>query len=147
MTNKLSSLKSDRDRETGGEWVDCPELGFDEETGAPIALKVRSIHYPPFKLDMQQTRLRLARQFPGDQIIPPEVEDRENGRMYARHLLLDWRHIEPALTPELAFETLTDPDHRPLREAVVAAARSVGTKRSEQVKAIEGNSEQPSTGA
>jgi hypothetical protein len=136
---KLSDLKANLRAEVEGEWVEAPELPFDEETGEPVRLLVRSVHYPAYKQELAEVQLRLARQYPGFQAIPPEVEAIENGRLRAKHLLLGWNLAEE-FSPELAMSVLTDPEYRPLSEATIAAARIVGTRRQAQQRAIEGNS-------
>ena len=141
---KLDDLKSDPNAE---EWIDCPELGINEATGEPVALLVRSLDYPAFKVDLQETRLRLLRRYPGGKATPPAEEDRENGRLYAKHLLRGWRGIEDQFSPELAFSVLTDPAHRDLRNAVAAAAGQVALRRAVQTEAVAGNSKRASRGA
>lgn len=135
----LKQIKSDRKAEIEGEWIEAPEVGFKDD-GSPVRLLVRSLHYPPYKLDLMQTRLRLQRKYPGDKMVPPDEEDRENGRIYSQHLLLGWDGIAEQYTPELARETLMDPQQRILRDAVPACARLVGQRRSEQTETLVGNS-------
>jgi hypothetical protein len=135
---KLKDFRRDLKAEVDGEWNAASELGFDDKTGKPIELLTRSIHYAPFKMDLRQTQMRLARKY-GDEV-PPDVEDMENGRLYATHLLLGWRGIEEPFTPALALEELTRVDARDFRDATVACARVVGKRRAKQVEAIAGNS-------
>jgi hypothetical protein len=142
---KLKDLAADRKRETEGEWNEVPELGFKDD-GSSIRLLTRGLHYPPYKMDLMQTRLRLQRKYPGDQMVPPDVEDRENGRIYATHLLLGWDGIEEEYSAELALEVLRDPSQRLLRDAVVSCARIVGNARTEQKDTVAGNSVPASTG-
>ena len=142
---KITDLRRDLRAEVDGEWNDAPELGADEATGKPIRFLTRSIHYPPFKLDLRHTQLRLARKFGDD--VPPDEEDRENGRLYATHLLLGWEGIEDEFTQAVALAALTDVAQRDLREAVVACARVVGKRRAKQAAAIAGNSPPASDGS
>jgi hypothetical protein len=86
-----------------------------------------------------QTRLRLQRKYPGDKMVPPDIEDAENGRIYAQHLLLCWDGIDPDYSAEVAREALMDPAQRLLRETVVSCARITGQLRSDQKEAIAGN--------
>jgi len=143
---QLSHLKSDRRAENDGEWVECPELGIDDETKKPVRLKVRSFNYAPYRIAVGQTNQRLAREYPGNKLVPPDVRDVASGRNAAAHLLLDWEGIDPKYTPEIAEEALTDVAHRDLRDAVLAAAMVVGTRRVEQAKALAGNSPPGSDG-
>lgn len=143
---KLSDLKANLKAEVEGEWVDAPELGLDEATGEPVAFLVRSLHYPPYKMAIAEAQLRLGRRYPGSQLPPPEIEAVENGRLRAKHLLLGWRGIEDdaggalAFSPETAMNLLTDPEYRPVSDAVFACARVVGTRRADQQQAVAGNS-------
>lgn len=135
-------IKSDP---TAAEWFDCPEVGFDEDSGKAVRLRVRSSFYPPFRLELQQTMMRLRRQYPGEEPIPPRIVDRENGRLYAKHLLVDWENVDDdggkplPFDAAIAAELAMDAEHARFRDAIFDCARIVGQRRNDQTKTIAGN--------
>jgi len=135
---KLSAFASNLKAEADGEWVEIAEL-------PGVKFKVRGIGYPPFQTDLKLVRARLIRKYPGTKPIPAEEEDVENGRLYAKHLLLDWQGIEEGYTPELAMQALTDPASRQLRGQVAWCASRVGAAPIEAMDIL-GNSNAASGG-
>lgn len=116
---KLSAFRSDLKTQADGAWVDIPEVpGF--------RLRVRGSAYSPFQTELRIVRARLFRKYPGKTPVPPELEAVENGRLYAKHLLLEWDGLEEAYAPELAMQALTDPEMIILRGQVAWAADQVG---------------------
>ncbi len=123
---KLSSLRSDSERERNGDWVDSLSI-----PGA--AFMVRSINYPPYTIARDLMKQRLARKS-GGKPIPQDTLYTELGRLYAEHLLLDWRGFDEEYSKDRAVELLTDPEFRELVMAVELAAGSVGQAELEFIE-------------
>jgi len=137
---KLSSLKADRAREIEGEWIDAPELGEG------VAFHVSSLHKPDYQTARDLLLQSFARDYKGKPV-PPDVRDAAFGKLYAEHILHDWRGFDVGYTAELARETLSDPDHRRVINAVEACAAKVGVRDAEFVEVAAKNSARPSAGA
>lgn len=138
MTVKLSAFATDIKAQNDGVWVDIPEV-------PGLRLRVRGVGYGPFQTEMRLVRSRLFRKYPGTSPIPPELEAIENGRLYAKHLLLEWDGIEEPYAPELAMQTLTDPAMVLFRGQVAWAAEQVGRAPIETQELL-GNSNGGSAG-
>ncbi|MDR6953784.1 hypothetical protein J2X65_003147 [Ancylobacter sp. 3268] len=117
----LSSLKVDVALETSGEWIDAPEL-------PGVAFHVRSLNYPPYTA-ARDIELRKLAAIHGNQPIPRDARAAVFGRLYAEHILLDWRGFDVQWSQEAAVAALTDPEHRPLVQMVENAAAQVGTPK------------------
>lgn len=133
MTVKIKSLAADRTREREGEWVAIVDL-------PGVELKVRSINYPAFDLAMKNEQQRLFRKY-GRKPIPDEVSIALNGKLYAEHLLLDWRGFDETFSTDLAHELLTDVAYRDLVGHVLWASMQVGRVETEFVELAVGNSD------
>jgi len=131
MAIKLNSLASNTQLEADGDWIEIPEL-------PGVELQVRSINYPAYQQAFSQLLQRMTRKY-GRKGVPPEENDREMGRLYAKHLLLGWKGFDVEFSPEVAEETLMDPGHRDLRRHVGWAASQVGVADIEFVGEAAGN--------
>lgn len=139
---KLSSLKSDQQREEQGIWQDIPDF-------PGLSLKVRPLDYGPYVMARDVVLQRFVRKF-GRRPIPPEERTREFGKLYAQFLLLDWKGIEDdsgaalPYSPELAAEYLSDMEYRRLIAAVEWASATVAEDDAEFLEDAAKNSERPS---
>jgi len=123
---KLSSLRADEALERNGDWKDA--------IGIPgVSFKVRSINYPPYTIARDFLMQRLRRKA-GGKPIKQDVLLPELGRLYAEHILLDWKGFDEAYTPELAMKTLTDPQYRELVSAIESLASQVGESEIEFIE-------------
>lgn len=117
---KFSSLKADLQREQEGDWVEIPDL-------LGVSLKVRSLHTTAYGMARSLLTQKLARKY-GRKAIPPEVISKEYGKLYAEHILLDWKGLDDddgqplPYDKEVAIEYLTNPAFRTLVAAVEWAA-------------------------
>lgn len=136
MTVKLNSLKANLKRERDGDWIADREL-------AGVRYKVRSLHAPDYRLARAELARRLSIQY-RDQIPPPEVEDREAGRLYAKYILIDWEGFDQPLTEDLREEIFADPAWRDIQNRVLNAAIELGRPQAEFVEEAEKNSQTPS---
>ena len=142
---KFSSLKADLQRESDGDWVEC--LGLD---GASV--KVRSLHAPAYRIARDLLVQKMTRKYQGKPI-PPDVQAKEFGRLYALHILLGWKGFyeedgtETKYTPELAMESLTSPEFRKLFDAVEWAAAQVAETDVAFVEDAAKTSAPPSAGS
>jgi hypothetical protein len=139
---KLSSLKADLQKEEEGDWVDAPDL-------PGVRLKVRSLEYKQYRIARDIKVQHLMRKY-GRKPIPPDVQTKEYGKLYADHILLDWEGLAEddgkpvAFTKELALELLRDPEFRKLTSAVEWAASQVAETEQEFLEASAKNSPAPS---
>lgn len=128
---KLSSLRADVQREKDGDWVDIPEL-------PGVALKVRGFAYGPFQIARDIVQARWVRKYQRDPV-PPEVSYPENAKLYADHILLDWRGFDVPYSRETALETLLDPGFRDLHEHIRYAGGKLAQTETEFVEEAGGN--------
>ena len=143
MAVKLNSLKIDTRKENDGEWVDIPSL-VDPETGEMVALKVRGIGYSEYQSDLSKLRKRWVTKYGSMEDVPDRVARQELGRLYARHLLLDWRGFDPPYDPDIAEEELTSRGE--LAGHVLYAANKNSQADIEYTKAAAKNSSPSSDG-
>lgn len=142
MAIKLSSIKADPVRETEGDWQDIPDL-------PGLRLKVRSLEFTQYRVARDLLTQKLIRKY-GRKPIPPDVQTKEFGRLYADHILLDWEGIADDVgasipySRDAAHEYLSDPDFRKLTAAVEWAAQQVGESEIEFLEEAAKNSETPS---
>jgi hypothetical protein len=113
----LESLKVDLSAELAGQYVDIPDL-------EGVSLGVRSLEIPAYKIAIDQTLVRYKRVYKGKPA-PPDVRERDIGRLLAKHILFGWKGINPPYTPEVAEEFLADSSGRELAKHVVWAALHV----------------------
>lgn len=117
MAIKLQSTKADLARENEGDWVDIPEL-------PGVRLKVRGNNYAPYQMAKSVVEARWARRYAREPV-PPDILLRENGRLYAEHILVDWEGFDVPYDAGLARETLLDPGFRTLHEHIRYAMQQV----------------------
>jgi hypothetical protein len=129
---KLNSLKADLQREEEGDWIEITDL-------PGVSLKVRSITSKAYSMALSTLTQKLSRRY-GQRPIPPEESLKENGKLLARHILLDWKGIDDddgktpmPFSPALAEEVLSNPEFRKLANAVVWAANRVADIDDEEV--------------
>lgn len=138
-TVKLASLRADSALERAGDWVDALSI-------PGVSFKVRSINYPPYTVARDMLFQRFRRKY-GAKPAPQAVMNVELGKLYAQHLLLDWKGFDVPYTPEQAMEILSDDEFRDVIAAVEQAAGGVGQADIEFVDATAKNSEAPSAGS
>jgi|GEM_PF-1073219 len=135
---RLESLRSDGDKETGGDWVAVPEL-------PGVELKVRSFNYPPYRIARDQLMAKIVRKYKRVKSVERDAEaERGFGELYATHILLDWRGLDIDYTPARALEEMTHPQARVLRAAVEYCANIVGEPDIEFLEDAAKNSAAPS---
>ena len=132
MAVKFGSLKADIETERSGEWIECPDL-------PGVSFKVKSFNDPQYRVARDLLVQRLARKH-GKKPAAPEEQEAEFGRLYAKHILLDWQGFDVPYSAEAALEALTDPAYRDLRRYVESAAAQVGAVDVEFVEEALGES-------
>ncbi|RUM06816.1 hypothetical protein [Rhizobium chutanense] len=143
---KLSSLRADLKREAEGDWIAFPDW-------PGVEFHVSSLHLPEYQAARDDLLTRIARQAkapaPKAGEEPPKKLDMkvELGKLYAKHLLHDWRGLDVPYSPETAMEIMSDPEYR----NVVAAVEWCAGRMSEiDIQFAEGevkNSGKPSAAA
>ena len=133
---KLSSLRTDSALECNGDWVDALSI-------PGVAFNVRSINFPKYVLNRDLLLQRLRRQSGGKPIAQDTLYT-ELGRLYAEHILLDWRGFDEPYSRATAMQTLTDPEFRDVVMAVETAAGQVGQSQIEFISDAAKNSAVPS---
>lgn len=139
MTVKLSSLKADLNRENKGDWIE-----YEEWPG--VAFNVSSLHLPAYQTARDLMFKRFGRIYKGT-TVPQTVFSAELGKLYAKHILHDWRGFDEAYTAEVALEMLSDPEYRSLVAAVEYCAGKVAELEVEFVEDETKNSGKPTVGA
>jgi hypothetical protein len=132
MAVKFSSLASDTKKEDEGDWIEIPDL-------PEVSLKVRSFNYAPYRIERDQLIQRNARKY-GRKPMPPDENEVAFGRLYAKHILLDWKGFDIPYSADAAREALSDPAYRDLRRHVEYAAGQVGESEVEFVETARGES-------
>jgi len=133
---RLSSLRADSALERNGDWVDAMSI-------PGVAFKVRSINVASYTLHRDLLLQRLRRQSGGKPVAQDTLYT-ELGRLYAEHILLDWRGFDVPYSRETAMQTLTDPEFRDVVMAVETAAGQVGQSVIEFLDTESKNSAVPS---
>ncbi|HEY4136495.1 MAG TPA: hypothetical protein VGO34_14920 [Alphaproteobacteria bacterium] len=118
MTIKLTSLKADVAAETEGQWQDVPDL-------PGVRFRVRSFNYGPYQAAKSMVEARWARKY-GREPVPMNESLIENGKLYAKHILLEWDGLDQPYSPDLALQLFTDPAYRQMQEHLRYAASRVG---------------------
>lgn len=139
MTVKLSSLKADLAREEKGDWIEYPDW-------PGVEFNVSSLHLPAYLTAREILFQRLARQYK-KKPAPSAVVSLEIGKLYAKHILHGWRGLDVTYTPEVATETLSDPEYRNVVAAIEYCAGKVSETDVEFVEEEVKNSEKPSVAA
>jgi hypothetical protein len=139
MAVKLSSLKADLDRETKGDWIE-----YEEWPG--VAFNVSSLHLPAYQTARDLMFKRLGRTYKGT-IVPQTVMSAELGKLYAKHILHNWRGFDEVYSADVALEMLSDPEYRSVVAAVEYCAGKVSDIDVEFVEEEVKNSGKPSVGA
>lgn len=142
MAVRLGSLRADIRRETEGDWVDIPDL-------PGVSLKVRSFNYSPYRMARDQLLQRFARRY-GRDPVPAEESYRADARLYADHILLDWRGLEDddgKIVPIAdAADILADPAFRELHDHIRYAGTRLAQVEAEFVEDAGKNSPASSGG-
>mgnify|MGYP001574115861 CR=1 FL=1 len=133
---RLSSLRADSALERNGDWVDAMSI-------PGVSFMVRSINFPKYTIQRDLLLQRLRRQSGGKPIAQDTLYT-ELGRLYAEHILLDWKGFDVPYSREVAMQTLTDPEYREVVMAVETAAGQVGQSTLEFVDEQSKNSAVPS---
>lgn len=120
-TIKLESLLSDDD----AEWVD-----LDEVPGA--SLLVRPIDYPPYTQARATLFRRLQRAYK-EEPVPEKILVTSLGKLYAEHLLVDWKGFDVEYSYAAAEERLSDWSWRKLTRQIEWAAGKLTTINAEMV--------------
>ncbi len=128
---KLSSLRSDSQREREGDWVPALDIGPE------VQYFLRSTNLPAFKIARDHHGQKLARTY-GDNI-PDDILAEVYGKLAVEHLLMDWKGFvddeenDIPFSKETAQKILTDPEYRLVRASVYFAATKVGRDEVEFV--------------
>lgn len=136
MTIKLSSLKADLAQDAAGEWIEFPDW-------PGVAFKVSSIQLPAY---VAARSMMLQKQSRRGGVLLDEASP-DFGKLYARHLLHDWRGLDEAYSPAKAEAVLTDPEYRAVTQAVAWCATQAAAVDAEVAEDMEKNSPPPSAGA
>lgn len=139
MTIKLTSLKADLDRESRGDWIEIPDL-------PGVSLKVSSQHLPAYKIARDMLHKRLQRKYKGKDV-PDDVIISEMGKLYAAHILHDWKGFDEEYSAEAALRILSDPAYRLIISAVSWASERVADVDVQFVEDEVKNSEKRSAAA
>lgn len=129
---KLDSLKSDLVKESEGEWIDIPDW-------PGVAFFSRAFTYGPYTDERDEEWPKVKAGFAGSPV-PQKVRQAFFGKLYAKHLLLNWRGLDTPYTPELAAQLLPDEEWRKVYAAAEYVASKVGDRAVEYVGAAEKNS-------
>lgn len=150
MTIKLASLADDLAKERDGEWIEVGEWpGLDSRRpGAMIKLpglgfRVRSTLFPAFVTARQEELERIRKLYP-DNTAPADELAKVDGLLAVQHLLLEWRGLDTAYTPEAAEQTLLAEEYRKLRDMIYWCAARVGKRDVEFLVDATKNSDAPS---
>lgn len=138
MTVKLASLRADLAREVKGDWVEYP-------LWPGVAFNVSSLQSSAYLTDLALMTQRMARAYKRSPV-PPNVQAKEIGKLYATRILHGWRGLDEEYSPERAMEILTDESFRAIRDAVEWCAAEIGKIEAEYLGEEEKNSEPPSAG-
>ncbi|AMS41156.1 hypothetical protein [Aminobacter aminovorans] len=139
MTIKLSSLKADLAREEKGDWIEYPDW-------PDVAFNVSSLHLPAFVTARDLLLQRMAKKH-GRKSVPREEMTAEFGKLYAEHILHDWRGIDVEYSPDAARDILSNPEYRNVVAAVEWCAAKVSDVDIQFVETASKNSARPSDGA
>lgn len=135
---KLGALKTDRVRQSEGEWIDIPDW-------PGVAFRVRSLSHPPYVFARDRLNRKLARLHPGnpgdaaDQRRRDDERSRLHGELLAEHVLLEWRGFDMPYSAALAEDVLTDPTHEQFMANLTWAASRVGQGKAEFAEGLEKN--------
>jgi hypothetical protein len=145
MAVKLNSLRADMRRQNDGDWVEIPEL-------PGVAFKVRGINYGPYQAENSTLLMAYRRRYEARGLpVPNEISNRDIARIYAKHLLLDWRgflddnEAELPYSREVAEEMLGAPGD--FFRHVLFAVTQVSNTEAEIVEDTAKNSPRPSAGS
>lgn len=132
MTVKFGSLKADTEKEKSGDWIEVVDL-------PGVSFLVKSFNDPAYRIARDLLVQRMARRH-GKKAAPPEEMESAFGKLYADHILLDWKGFDQPYSAEFAREALTDPAYRDLRRYVETAASQVGQNEVEYTDEVLGES-------
>ena len=130
---KLSSLKSNLQREADGDWV--PTTFFPE---TEIRYQVRSLNYAPYRTARNLAEAKLNRKY-GFGRIPPEEMTKMKGRLLAQHILLGWSGFDVEYTKDVALTTLADPEYRDVVNDIETSEQQLVNSEVEFTEAAEKN--------
>jgi hypothetical protein len=138
MGIKISSIAADLKRENDGDYVEIPPdiIGG----GEGILLKVRAFSYAPYLKERNEIVRKWHRAYGRDQV-PLDVAFKADGRLYAKHILLDWKGLDEddgspmKFSIERAEELMTNMEFRLLQDAVQYAAGKIMVIAAEETKA------------
>lgn len=140
---KLTTLKADASKESGGVWVEW-------EHG--VSLLVARLNNTGFQAAIRELTTPHTKEIRSGKISDAKMEELSRKAM-ATHVLLDWKNIEDddgaplEYTPEMAFELLNDPGLRDLYQFVLTTANERELYRLEAEDESRGNSQAVSSGA
>jgi hypothetical protein len=138
MTLKLSSLAIDVKRETDGEWFDIAQF-------PGLRLKLRGFGYGPYLKAKSIVEGRWVRKY-GRDPVPPEIQYRENGKLYSDFILVGWDGLDEAYSQDRGLEILQDPGYRWLHDEIRFYAGKIAEVDAEFVEDSAKNSERSSAG-
>jgi hypothetical protein len=147
---KITALKVNTARAERGDWVsDLPGMG-------DVKLKVRGFSNTDFTAFMAKQVAGLGRDKRvgnrANGALQPGVLDELMARGMVEAILIDWSGLTDEndkplpYSKDMATTFLTNPDYRPLRDAVSYAAGVVEEFEADKVEAVVGNSASASAG-
>lgn len=128
---KLSSLRANLERERMGDWVDYP-------VWPGVRFNVSALTKPEYETARDLMYKRLRQKHPIG-VIPREVLSPALGAIYCEHILHGWEGLDVEYSPEVARETLSDPEYREVVAAVEFCALKLSEVDPDYVRAEEKN--------
>jgi hypothetical protein len=145
MTIKLGSLAADLVAEREGDWIEPkewpglnPDKPFEQVALPGLAFLTRSVNYPPYATAYQAELEKLRQAYPSG-VIPAEAQAKAEGQLAVEHLLLGWKGLDVAYSPDIVGSILTAEEHRTVRAMVRWCAGIVGKRKIEFEETASGN--------
>ncbi len=145
MTIKLGSLAADLVKEREGDWIEPkewpglnPDKPYEQVPLPGLAFLTRSINYPPYAAAYQSELEKLRQAYPSGSI-PADVQAKVEGKLAVEHLLLGWKGLDVAYSPDIVGSVLTAEEHRVVRAMVRWCAGLAGKKKVEFEETASGN--------
>ncbi|MCV9960729.1 hypothetical protein OIU34_02355 [Pararhizobium sp. BT-229] len=132
----LASLRADLQREAEGDWIKYPAW-------KGVEFNVSALTKPEYETARDLMFKRLGQLYPESQP-PKEIVTAELGSLFCDHILHGWRGLDVPYTPEVARETLTNPEYRAVVSAVEFCAVKITDIEVKFTAAEKGNSSPPS---
>jgi len=141
---KLNEITVDTERENKGDWVESPRW-------PGVWVHVRSLHNPDYRRALQLQVQKLRRKY-GNEVTPPDVQDKMMAELFVEHIINDLKGIEDddgktlEYTKEFGRKVMSEPQYRPLADFISWASTMVGDEHVDQMEEDAGNSKGGSGG-